>query len=376
MKLEELDSLMKGFHNEEEIIFQIEKYFNTNCNNENHPDPLLYLLQGSAFRRCNKTLEYLLRKKSDINATFGSGRTLLMWASEALGGSNLQAMQILLDQKADPNMKDQHGETALHFAAGKLPVSLKAIQLLVLYGARIDIRNIYNKEAIYRVPSVEKDYCHKEIIQYLVSQGALLPLKHISEIRGELPLSLSSSEMFETFKKEGKFLPIIDYWDFVIEHMCFLLEFSKISLELLKDLELFLSEEKFKKYKDTQRDIETQIIETISGWTGCQRPSLEDIQCYLTAVEHNKNLVAQWREAAYQVGYQVLLPRPLCYLIGQYLAQPRFEAHFQHAFNTGRSLYFRSIPDLKKTKLEVIQETKVVPPLKGLKRLSNWLKKR
>ena len=75
-------------------------------------------------------------------------------------------------------------------------------------------------------------------------------------------------------------------------------------------------------------------------------------------------------------GCQVSLLDDLCDVIGHYLVKPGFEPHFKNAFKQGRALYFRAIPDLKKPKIEVIQETKAVPPLKGLKRLSNWLKKR
>ncbi|MBU1742758.1 MAG: ankyrin repeat domain-containing protein, partial [Proteobacteria bacterium] len=62
--------------------------------------------------------------------------TILIFAARY---GNLKIVRMLLDRGADPNARDELGNTALHAAArhSTLPV----VKLLVARGARVDVRN-------------------------------------------------------------------------------------------------------------------------------------------------------------------------------------------------------------------------------------------
>ena len=97
------------------------------------------------------------------------------------------------------------------------------------------------------------------------------------------------------------------------------------------------------------------MIKTISGWADCSIDiPLEDIQCYISALDHNNNLKNQWGEAVCQLGNQVLLPPSICNLISQYLVDPIFKSDFEEVFQRQRSLCFSSDPQAP---IEALHET-------------------
>jgi ankyrin repeat protein len=94
--------------------------------------PLHALLVQSAEKRPGgkastmPILEALLAAGADPNARFDSERTLLMWCGA-------EAIKVLLEHGADPNLFDHAGATALHVTR-----SVEAIRLLAAHGADVN----------------------------------------------------------------------------------------------------------------------------------------------------------------------------------------------------------------------------------------------
>lgn len=76
-----------------------------------------------------QVLRMLLDAGGDVNSVDDKGRTPLMMAAET---NNAEIVDLLLKNKADPNIKNQDGNTALHVAAQKGNHSI--IQVLLLQG--------------------------------------------------------------------------------------------------------------------------------------------------------------------------------------------------------------------------------------------------
>ena len=84
----------------------------------------------------------------------------------AAKAGDIARVQILLDQGADPDARDERGATALHYAAAYGQVDL--VQLLVEHGADVNARGpIGNTALIYAAQEG-----HPEVAHILVEHGA------------------------------------------------------------------------------------------------------------------------------------------------------------------------------------------------------------
>ncbi len=119
------------------------------------------LLHHAASRCHTTTVALLIEKEADVDSRDNEGRTPLMDATQ---GGALEVVEILLKNKANPNLKTKLGNTALHFAMtdfnfwterlNRPGVRLKLTQLLQDYGADPEIRN---EEGLRPVDLVQKN---------------------------------------------------------------------------------------------------------------------------------------------------------------------------------------------------------------------------
>ncbi|KAM8790481.1 ankyrin repeat domain-containing protein 65 isoform 2-T2 [Rhynchonycteris naso] len=87
-------------------------------------------------------------------------------ASAARGQCGGEVMEVLLDHRADPNLKDRHRRSALHRAAtsGHLP----AVQLLAAWGAEVDAQDSLGLTPLHYAARGG----HMEVASHLLHRGA------------------------------------------------------------------------------------------------------------------------------------------------------------------------------------------------------------
>jgi hypothetical protein len=125
-----------------------------------------------------------LAQGQDPNARDGSRRTALMWAAgaprsgvEVLGSGRMRSIRVegrvdmpmirlLLDHGADPDLVDDHGESALSFAAAS--GHLEAVSALVDAGARVDVGRDRGCAPILLAASEG----HAPVVERLLAAGA------------------------------------------------------------------------------------------------------------------------------------------------------------------------------------------------------------
>jgi ankyrin repeat protein len=114
----------------------------------------------------------LVERGTDINAQNDRGETPLMWATGAIdNGGHLEMVRALLDNGANMNLVDQHGWTALMFAADKGDV--RAAHALISRGADPDVRNEAGETAL----TIASKRGYKQIVQVLKERKAALRRK-------------------------------------------------------------------------------------------------------------------------------------------------------------------------------------------------------
>ncbi len=118
----------------------------------------------SAALRCNPELnEFLLDQGSDLHAKNSWGSTPLMTAITA---GAIEDAALFLRRGAHPNATDKKGRTPLHVAVKNLnPAEDEArVQLLLQFGARIDIRDMYGETPLQ---TARRKGTHSRIIALL-----------------------------------------------------------------------------------------------------------------------------------------------------------------------------------------------------------------
>lgn len=109
-----------------------------NLNNEEGYSPLIL----ACYHDNEEVVSFLVDKVSDINGTSNYGTPLMA----AVVKGNLNIMEMLLDRKAETNIADANGTTALHYAV--MFKNYEAIKLLIEADADLKIKDNRGQSAL------------------------------------------------------------------------------------------------------------------------------------------------------------------------------------------------------------------------------------
>lgn len=124
-------------------------------------------LFGAIMRKDKASLEEILNEGHDVNSfTDKNGRTLLCRAVE---GESIDIVKLLLERGASPDKKDDSNETPLHRAVKLQNNSYSITELLISFGAYVDMRM---KNGISTVLHLAVAILDPKLIRLLVEAGA------------------------------------------------------------------------------------------------------------------------------------------------------------------------------------------------------------
>lgn len=130
-----------------------------------------------------KVLKALIKRGADLNRTNQLGQTPLLLASSRSGEVEEEMALALLAGGANPNLKDHHGETPLHAAAGTDRPHL--VRTLLEKGAPVNIKDDYGETPLHKACLAFNG--SPETIELLVDGGADV---HAKDAEGHEPLDL------------------------------------------------------------------------------------------------------------------------------------------------------------------------------------------
>ena len=117
-----------------------------NQQNSDGWSPLILASRNSSLTSNIETVKLLLDYKADVNLKINYGSTSLIFASRnASTDSNIETVKLLLDYKADVNLKTDDGWTSLMLASrhSSTDSNIKTVKLLLDYKADVNLKN-YN----------------------------------------------------------------------------------------------------------------------------------------------------------------------------------------------------------------------------------------
>jgi len=136
-------------------------------------------LIGAAAQGHTKVVRLLLDHKADIEVFDCCGRTALQSAS---GNGQLEVVQLLLDRGAKIEAQDNDGQTALHHAV--MCGEMEAVQLLLNRGTNIETQDNDGQTALHHAVM----YGEMEAVQLLLNRGANIETQ---DNQGQMALQLA-----------------------------------------------------------------------------------------------------------------------------------------------------------------------------------------
>ena len=123
-------------------------------------------LYSAAYQGDLEMVQVLLAYKVDVNSRSVSGSTPLITASYEVRPQTLHVIRLLLENGANPNVRNDLGGTPLHGAS--YHGDLEVVRLLLKYGADVE-----PEDKIGRTPfQTASAYGHHEVATLLLDQGA------------------------------------------------------------------------------------------------------------------------------------------------------------------------------------------------------------
>ncbi len=147
-------------------VSQLEQYLDSNdVNARTTEDRLTPLMFSSRYNSNRQVIQVLLDNGADIDARDEDGRTVLMLASAH--NSNKEVIQTLIDNGADVNAGDRNGVTALMLASAHNS-NKEVIQTLIDNGADVNAGDRNGVTALNRA----YNYKRRDTAQLLIDNGA------------------------------------------------------------------------------------------------------------------------------------------------------------------------------------------------------------
>jgi ankyrin repeat protein len=97
-------------------------------------------LHVAARRASPATLNALLARGANVEAWSGEGTPLLSALRATSNSARHSNVVVLLGAKANPGVRDRHGDTALHLAVAR--GDTRCVEALLRAGAHVDVRNV------------------------------------------------------------------------------------------------------------------------------------------------------------------------------------------------------------------------------------------
>ena len=130
----------------------------------------LRLFRIAAKEEYKNCLNILIENKTNVNVWSNKdGNTALIFALEK---NLVQAMQKLIDKKADVNASNFKGNTPLHFAAEN--GNIESMTYLIENGAKVNEKNVRKETALHLVFGSPKEFSEKVVVctKALIAAGA------------------------------------------------------------------------------------------------------------------------------------------------------------------------------------------------------------
>ena len=144
-------------------------------------------------------VEFLLNHGADIELEIFNGETPLMLAAQYARYGQYETIKTLLEHGAMVNHKDQHGRTALHYAA--MHRGKEIMNLLISYGADVNARDKHQSTPLHQAAMLN----NIEAAKALVEHGADIFAKNYHDYSKPLPegmlLTPSRGQMNKTAKE-------------------------------------------------------------------------------------------------------------------------------------------------------------------------------
>jgi ankyrin repeat protein len=145
-------------------------------------------------------VQFLLKNGAEPNLRDETGRTPLHYAAASKEEVAPKIVRALISAGADPRASDNDGRTVLHSAAsGK---SLEVLELLVERGADINAITISGDSVLYVV--AENAESPRPMIEYLLAKGCRLDVKNNNHMTPGFASFWRSPETLETFLDLGE----------------------------------------------------------------------------------------------------------------------------------------------------------------------------
>ncbi|MBX3707647.1 MAG: ankyrin repeat domain-containing protein [Pseudomonadales bacterium] len=144
-------------------------------------DARLIQLSKAAERGDLRTIDRLVRRGVDVNTVGLRGFTPLFFAVKA---SNLDGVAALLAHGADPNLPNETGWTALHYAS-RFVGDFEIFRLLVESGAQLDRMTDGGETALHLAMLSLEDNPVKQKVEFLLAKGADIDAR---DGRGNTPM--------------------------------------------------------------------------------------------------------------------------------------------------------------------------------------------
>ncbi len=199
------------------------------CFVENGADVNIKWLSGWTLLHCSQNkqvIDYLISHGADVNGKNDSGQTPLHWACS---GKNIEWAKYLLERGADANIGDNYGNVPLRYLVKDAARyeqgfddvvakdTMKMIDLLIENGANVDAKDIHGETPLY----VAALYGGIDVFKYLIEHGADINIKNndgksvhqvVSEYLHEHRRLGNGEEIYESLQKMLKYIDSKSEW--------------------------------------------------------------------------------------------------------------------------------------------------------------------